>query len=253
MHSLVYLFFYMISFNIVYATSPSVKTDEDRVLLSANTAFNPPISDILEALSYEAFNRIGIDIEFQLMPAERSVRQVSQGIDDIDCCRVREIMETFYPELIAVPESLFQVTFSAFVKDSTIKITQWDNLKPYSVGVVKGYIILTTKSKEVNPRHLIILDNAKSMMKMLEMGRIDVAILSYEDGLGVIKELGFQGIKAQIPPLLMKPLHIMLNKKHEHYSVELSKVIKEMKADGTIKKIIVNILKQYEQYVSLKY
>ncbi len=246
MRSLVYLFTLITVFNAVYANSLQVNPINNRVLLTINSAFNPPISDILDALSQEAFNRIGIDTEFQLMPAERSVKQVNQGIDDIDCCRVREIMKAFYPELIAVPESLYQVTFTAFVKDPTIKITQWDNLKPYSVGVVKGYIITTTKSEEVNPRHLFILDNAKSMMKMLEMGRIDVAILSYEDGLGVIKELGFQEIKAQTPPLLTKPLHIMLNKKHEHYSIELSKVIKEMKSDGTIRKIIGNILKQYE-------
>ncbi len=245
MNRIFFLFILTSLFSTIFAETIDIPAEKNKLIVNINTGFHPPISDILDKLSEEAFNQIGMKTKFQLLPAERSVKLVAQGIDDAECCRIVKIMEQYYPELIPVNESLYDVTFSAFVKDPTIKIAHWNDLQPYNVGVVKGYKITVVKAKEVNPEKLIILDNANSMMNMLDLGRIDIAILGFEDGLDIIQKLGIKGIKVQEPPLLQKPLHIMLNNKHKHLSKPLEISIKQMKKEGTLKDLTDKILNQY--------
>lgn len=234
--------------NAVFADNPTLVSKPPNPVYFVNTGFNPPISDILKSLASNAFHRIGSAVSFKAMPAERSLQLVVEGFDDAECCRIPEVVKKDYPDLIPVPESLYHVTFSAFIINPDIEISGWKDLASYSVGTVKGYKILVNKAQEAKPAKLTLLDNPRSMMRMLELGRLDIAILGFEDGLDALKKLGIERKDVKVLTLIRKPLHIMLNQKHGHLLEALNDSIKQMKNEGEILRLTEQVLNAGEGY-----
>ena len=77
---------------------------------------------------------------------------------------------------------------------------------------------------------------------MLEMGRLDVATLGYLSGLRVLKELQLLDVVHAIePPLATRKLHLMLHRRHVALVPRLNAILAELKADGTIERIVESI------------
>jgi len=102
---------------------------------------------------------------------------VNTGIHDTECCRIPEVVQREYSDLIAVPESVLEVRFSAFVTNSDVRVETWNDLKPYSVGTMTGWKILVKNIRLVQPREYFVFDSAQAMFRMLDMGRLEVAMI----------------------------------------------------------------------------
>lgn len=226
---------------LLFAAMPGVTAQPP---FTVNTGFTPPVSTIFEQILQESFVRLGRKLDFQELSAERSLMLVNEGIDDAECCRIPDIVQREYENLVAVPESVFEARFSAFVTHTDMQIGKWDDLQPYAVGAVTGWKILVKNIGLVQPREYFLLDDAKSMFKMLEMGRLEVATLGYLSGLKVLQELELQHVVHVIePPLATRKLYLMLHKKHSALVPELNKIFAELKADGTVDRIVHSVSK----------
>lgn len=205
--------------------------------LHITTGFTSPVSDFYSDVLKEADKRLTeISITFEVLPAERSLVLVNQGINDAECCRIPAVVARQYKNLVPVNQSFFSARFSAFKNQNNAVIKTWDDLKPFSVGSVEGWKIAVLKVKEVKPAEVHIVTTPEQLFKMLDHNRIDFGVVGYLSGLKSITDLKLKNITAIEPPLIEKPLFLMLSKKHKSLTPIFNKVFLEMKNDGTIDK-----------------
>lgn len=211
--------------------------------LTITTGFTAPISTLYQKILEQACKRIGVRLDFHEMPAERSMMLVNNGIHDGECCRIPAIMQQDYPGLLAVPESVFRVAFSAFTKNPLVKLTSWEDLKPYSVGTVAGWKIVVQNVARVKPASYVVVDGIDPLFRMLDLGRIDVAVIGEPSGLDTIRRMGVQGVRLIEPPLATIPVQLMLNSRHADWVPKFDAAFKAMKADGTMDAIIKDVIR----------
>ncbi len=206
--------------------------------LYISTGFTPPVSDYYNEVLKEIDRRLDdFTIQFEVLPAERSLALVNNGINDGECCRIPAVVTKNYTNLVPVQNSFFTTRFSFFSKDADLKINSFDQLKPYSVVVPKGWKLVVNKVTEAEPRELFVVTAPEQLFRMLEEGRVDIGMVGYLSGLHVIKEHDIKGVSAVDPPMIEKDLFLMLHRKHESLIPMFDNVIKEMINDGTIDKI----------------
>lgn len=206
-----------------------------------STGFTPPVSDYYRDVLNEIDRRLeDITISFEVLPAERSLALVNQGINDGECCRIPPVVRAKYSNLREVGTSFFTARFSAFSRKDDLPISTFADLKPYSVAVPKGWKIVVNKATEVQPRELFVVTTPEQLFRMLDEDRAEVGVLGYLSGLHVIRQLQLVGIKAIKPPLVSKDLYIMLHEKHQSLIPIFDGVIKDMIEDGTIDRIYNN-------------
>ncbi|MBF0194342.1 MAG: transporter substrate-binding domain-containing protein [Magnetococcales bacterium] len=213
--------------------------------LAINTFGAPPLSNeqrtgFHDQLSITAFKRLGLDIIIPRLPAERALINANKGIDDGDLPRISGL-ESIYNNLIMVPQSIMDYSFVAFTRHKNFKITGWDSLKPYNVGIITGWKIL--EKNVVGVRSLTKVKNQTQLFTLLQMDRTDVVIYEKWQGLQTARDMGIKDIKILQPPLSKRKMFMYLNKKHEHLVAKIAKTLTEMKEDGTYQKIFDKTLK----------
>lgn len=212
--------------------------------LHISTGFTPPVSDFFNSVLAEVDKRLtDISISFEALPAERSLVLVNQGINDADCCRIPAVVTDQYNNLVPIDESFFSARFSVFAKKNKPHVSSFKDLKPFSVGTVEGWKIAVKKIKETAPEEVHIVTTPEQLMQMLEQDRLDYGVVGYLSGLKSISLLNIDSLEAIDPPLVEKPLFLILNKKHKTLTPVFNKVLKEMKNDGTINRLYSELIK----------
>lgn len=216
-------------------TSPDASSGE----LSIGTAFEPPLSDsaetgALDLIIREAFARIGTDVNFVRLPAERSLINANLGIIDGDLVRV-EGMKDMYPNLVQVPEKLLDFKFVGFSRNVQPNTTHWNSLKGYSVGFVCGWKIL---EKNIPKDNVTYVENADLLFTLLAKDRVDIIIHELYQGKWMAARKGITGLHILQPPLATKSMYLYLHTKHKDIIPRLRESLMEMKNDGTYEQII---------------
>lgn len=211
------------------------------------TAFTPPVSDFYNSVLTEMDRRLPeISISFEELPAERSLVLANKKVNDGDCCRIPAVVVNEYKNLIAVNESFFIARFSAFGKVRSAEIKNFEDLKPFSVGAVAGWKIAVNGVKKVKSAEVHIVTTPDQMFQMIDQDRLDYGVVGYLSGLESISRLGFDTIKAVEPPLIEKPLFLLLHVEHKNLIPVLDAEIKAMKQDGTIDRLYTKIIKSFK-------
>lgn len=216
----------------------------------ASTPLSTPNKDgLLDELMQTAFKRCcNISVTLKTLPAERSLKNANLGRIDGELPRIANISgsKSNYPNLLQVNESLLPTTFVAFTKNSNINIHQWNKLKDYRVGIVRGWKILERKITKY--RTLEKVKNGKNLFNMLDKGRVDVVIFNRLVGLTIIEQMGLKGIYGANSPIFSTKKDkwfLYMHKKHKALVPKLEKALYEMKANGSYAKIYCKRLKEY--------
>ncbi len=207
--------------------------------LTLNTAFDGPIRTVFESLMKEALGRNGFTVSVQSLPAERAIQQANSGMNDGDGPRVAGL-DRQYPDLIQVPEKLLDMEFVGFSKNAMIRTDRWESLKPYRIGIIRGWKIL--ESNIVGTRSLEIVGSAEALFNLLEKDRIDIAVTGKAEGLNRIREQKMKNIRVLNPPLAKKEMFLYLHKKHEKLVPEIAASLKDMKREGKYNQIADPVL-----------
>ena len=208
------------------------------------TGFTPPVSDFFNSVLTEIDKRLpNISISFEVLPAERSLVLANQKINDGECCRIPAVVVNEYKNLVPVNESFYAARFSAFGKARSAEIKSFEDLKPFSVGVVEGWKIAVKEVVKAKPAEVHILTTPEQMFRMIDQDRLDYGVVGYLSGLESITSLGFDTIKAYEPPLIEKPLYLLLHSEHKSLIPALDAEIKAMRQDGTMNKLYSKLIK----------
>jgi len=207
-------------------------------LLHISSGFTPPVSDFYRSVLTEAAKRMNeVSITLETLPAERSLALANQGVNDGECCRIPSVTIHQYENLIPIDISFYSARFSAFSKHKNTAINSFDDLKPFSVGTVKGWKIAVIKVKEAKPREVHIVTTPDQLLQMIQQDRVDYGVVGYLSGLQSIVNVQATSVHAIEPPLIEKPLYLLLHKKHSSLIPLFNKTLSDMLADGSIDKI----------------
>lgn len=199
------------------------------------TAHNPPFatddgSGFLDRVQSETFRRLGIQVDVRRVPAARSCALVVAGVEDGCGPRIAKFGRLF-PELLPIRESAITYDFVAFVRRSDGVEADWQDLSRYHVGHVRGVMILdpfTAKAASATA-----MPRPTDVLKMLKLGRIEIAILERWQGLQAARSLGMRDIRMLEPPLVRQPLYFYLNRRHAAIAKAAADALRALKADGT--------------------
>jgi len=183
----------------------------------------------------EAYKRIGMNVKFMYLPAERALLSSNNGEVDGEIFRIDNVNKV-YTNLLKVPTSFINAQHVAFSKILNIQIDGFKSLRPYRVGFNRGMKIAEQNMKGF-PR-LYPYSKIKQVFLMLNLERIDIVIAERITGLSYVKRLNLEGIKVLNNPLSDVPLFHYLHKKNWDLIPKLDAVFKDMKKEGVLNKIM---------------
>lgn len=182
----------------------------------------------------EAFRRIGVGVRLVMLSSERALQNVNQGVDDGNYVRIAGL-ERQYPNLVMVPETMSSFPFTAFTRDPGLKVLSWADLRDRQVASVIGW-----KLVENNLRHTVklkLVRDEDALFVLLDKGRAEVIVSGLHTGREIIREKGYTGMRALLPPLADPPMYIYLHKRHAALVPKLAEALREMKRDGTTERL----------------
>lgn len=188
----------------------------------------PDQSGFLDAVAGEVFRRAGIELKLVKLPAERALRIANAGIGDGDMVRIAGL-EAHYPNLVRVPEKLVDWSFTAFSKDASFP-ARWDVLRQRQVGHIKGWKIY--EEQLAGAPHVISVDDAAQLFRLLELDRIEVALYTRWQGDALVRQQDIKGVHALEPPLATREMFIYLHKRHAALVPRLTAALRAIKAEG---------------------
>ena len=226
-----YVFIVLISFTSNVLASPSMVL----TTWSSPPYSNPQQNGYFDLLLKEAFSRLDINITIENRPAERSLKDANSGVTDGDFFRVSEIGLS-YPNLLIVPEPLYQMEFVAFSKMENLTLpNSWDSLSGYNTGYVIGWKIIEENIGDMYGNSAV--GSQEILFKLLDANRIEVAIYSRHFGRELINKFGLKNIYMAHQPLAVKPMYLFLHKRHGAIIPQLTNILKEMKAENHLVKL----------------
>jgi polar amino acid transport system substrate-binding protein len=181
----------------------------------------------------EVFRRLGIKAEVSvILAAARGIRLVDEGIDDGLTARVAGL-EKDYPNLVRVPEKIFDNDFVAASlagngQDWPIK--DFASVAPYSVAYIIGWQVFDNNLGTV--RELTQAKDSDQLLTLLGNGRAEVVLHERWQVLWHAKQKGI-ALRVFEPPLARVPMYMYLHLKHADLVPRVAAELVAMKADGT--------------------
>jgi len=198
--------------------------------MSINTPYRGKLYDEAKPFMLELFKRNGYMLEYQQLPPKRGLINANSGVDDGDGPRVKEVGKKFL-NLRRVDVPILEITIHAHYKDKDMKITQWDDLKPYHVAVRTGTVIQVNNVKKVNPQETTYVPTNEKLFELLEQEKVDVVIAERVMARGMKKKLDLMHIY-QSPVLLRKKMYLFFNKKHSDKIKTFEQTLLKMNEEG---------------------
>lgn len=226
---------------ILIAASLAVQATDSKVIKLAFLA--NPNTDLytkwLHLIYNDAFNRLGINFSYIVMPALRASRMADLGNIDGETARVASYGDA-YPNLIRIEEPILTMNISAYTYDPSIKVQSWQDIKnsQYNVDYYRGiYLIYQRLISYVEPENLSYSSTPEeSLLKLIRpkgRGRIDLYIGVEQSTTELLNTTQFMNVKIRtLTRLEESDIYGYLHKRHSGLDVKLAKIFRQMKSEG---------------------
>jgi len=206
----------------------SAQGDYRIVYNEATTALIPLIRAI--------YAEMGMSPTFELRPSERALAEISSGRFDADLIRVGGV-EKMYPNLVRTAEPIKETELYAYVrKGAILASTTPEFLKAHTLGFARGSK-LAEEFLLVKGLTAYATNSADSLFKMLTMGRFEIALVTSTQLLSLDPTMLLEAERAG-PILVSNFSYHVLHRKHVDLVPKFDGIVKAMKADGRLKKLL---------------
>lgn len=192
-------------------------------------------------VTQEAFRRVGYKVEYIYLPWKRAVIMAEYGKYDgyfpAYWSKQREEKSIFTDSIVSGPVVFFKV------KGSEISFKKLEDLKPYRIGVVHGYVNAPEFDAADYLNKEEVTTDLQNIKKLL-FERVHLIVADRFVGFYLLnKHMPHMTgrIESLAPPLQEKELYICMSKKTENVNEKVkafNKGLKEIKEDGTFDKIL---------------
>jgi polar amino acid transport system substrate-binding protein len=188
----------------------------------------------------EAFKRVGYDAEIKFMPWKRALEGAKAGKHDgLYTVWYRKEREEWF--VFSDPLPANEVGFYKR-KDKNISFEIFADLKPYTIGVVRGYA-LPPGFDEASLKTSLAKDDEENLRK-LHKGRVDLVLTDKITGKFILDTSipdAVSDLEWLDPPLHVDIQYLVFSKMAGDYAARLvafNRGLAEIKADGTLKAIM---------------
>ncbi|MCG8572684.1 MAG: ABC transporter substrate-binding protein [Spirochaetes bacterium] len=213
---------------------------QQKLVISIFGEDTDPVNLVSKEVLRQAYQSLDISIEFKNLPGSRSLIHADLGLIDGDLVRHGEINKE-YPNLIPVPIAIYTVEFVVFVKDTNIKITNWESLWPYTISYLAGIKIIEENTAGMKVE---AVQSEKQAFLKLYHSRSDIVIDPLLMGLVTLKQLNLTGITITGPPLETIKLYHHLHNKHELLVPKITRILEDMQKTKQIDQITNDIISE---------
>jgi polar amino acid transport system substrate-binding protein len=225
----------------VFAAGPGGAVDlpggtVERLVLT--TPENTVDTVVGEVIVREAYRRLGIDVVIKKYPAERAVRLANQGEVDGEVQRIGGLAEK-YPNLIEVRPAINFVDATVFTKATKFPVQGWESLSPYRIGLIRGIKFAEQNTAGMS---VALVGGYEVLFRLLDRGRVDVALSPRVNGWYYIKRTGMDGIRSLEPSVAVFDLYHYLNRKHADLVPYFSAMVSRMRASGELPRIRARVV-----------
>jgi polar amino acid transport system substrate-binding protein len=220
----------------------------ERPVLVLNDTNDPPYTTperdgFIDIIAGEAFRRVGVEMRLVKLPAERGLINANEGTEDGDLVRIAGL-EKQYPNLVRVTEKAVDWEFAAFSRDASIP-SSWPAIRQRSAGHIKGWKIY--EQALAGAESVTTADDAGQLFRLLDLGRIEVALYERSFGIALVRQQGVIGVRPLSPPLAKREMFIYLHKRHAALAPRLAAALRAMKRDGFYQRVYNEKLKPYRE------
>jgi polar amino acid transport system substrate-binding protein len=200
------------------------------------------VQTIAARLLKDIYKHAGMTVNITPLPGARTTAVVLAGEKDGEVARIPAYFIK-NPSLVKVDPAYYYLTTGVFAKSSRgITVTSKEDLKKYKVGIVRG--IAHAEAATEGLVGLQVTATYEQLYKMLEAGRIDVAIDEGINGPAIVRELGLKGI-SQVGEIARLDLHHVLVASKKDLVPRISTAITALKSSGEL----ARLTKRYESEV----
>jgi polar amino acid transport system substrate-binding protein len=181
----------------------------------------------------EAYRRIGLQAEAELMPNERGIVSANNGDTDADTMRMVGL-EAKYSNLVRVAEPVMLLNIVAFTSGLDFVVAGWESLRPYNLCIVRGFKLGETRTEGMQRE---LPATAEAALRMVKAGHCQIATMGEALWL-LVDELKLGPLRSLDPPVESVPLYHYVNARHAGLVPKLADALKVMRKDGTIDRIL---------------
>lgn len=192
--------------------------------------------DIGKMVLPKIYQKLGIKVSIASLPARKAENELSLGFNDGEVLRIHSYGNN-NERVVRVPTPYYKVHTMVFThKNDDIVVNDIDALKNYRVAVVKGVKHTDTLTQFAGS--VVVLQNSNQILKLLDQGKVDIALTNTIDGMVTIQKLGLKNVEAALTPLATEELYHYMHKSHADMVPKVDKVIRDMIASGELKMLI---------------
>ena len=191
----------------------------------------------------EAGKRVGIKVQFKILPWVRLEREIALGAEsNVDCAFAYTLTPArqAYMDFTSIPVKLTELVL--FTRRGSFDTFQgFDMLKGKSIGVRRGFKIPAALSTLVDQGSIKLeeVNEDTQNFEKLKRGRLDAVLSNLEVGEATLKQLGAADVMVLAPPVLITPTYLVFNKAKKLSALAplFDKGIRSVVTDGTYRKI----------------
>lgn len=222
-----------------YADDQDTGHEVKRLTISAIQ--NEQTHELAKAVIRKAYKRIGIEVDFDDLPAKRALEWANAGKNDGDLARIAGTEKKF-TNLIKISTPIIEFKGVAFTSKIDREIRSWQDLNGLSVGIIGGI-----RYSEIGTKGLdrIFAKDMTNLFRLLLSDHIDVAIAALEAG-NVEMHRNFKDADIHIigQPLYSAELFHFVHKRHKDIVPKIEAALLEMDKNGEKKSIRDKVLSE---------
>lgn len=190
----------------------------------------------------ELYRQVGVDIETLAIPASRQALMLSQQAVDAIIVYPQGLEQT-HGEFIRLPVPITAVRLSLFTGRDDL---DWPLPAGLTLGVLRGIVASDARAMLPDDLTLVAVNNPSQMMRMVDRQRLDLVLLPYTEGLGLIGDNGLTEARPLGPVLAEVPVYHYLHQRHQHLVEPLTAVLEDLAASGYLDDIHRNFRLELE-------
>jgi polar amino acid transport system substrate-binding protein len=217
---------------------PSNLQAGDNVVVASAT-YQSRVAAVSETIMARAYAALGYKLNVLYLPGKQALYKSNHGETDAELVRI-EAVGRKYPNLVQVPEALFDVRGMAFSWSNTMRFQSAQDLWGRRVGIVKGIQWAAKIAEGQSPK---LAENVHHLFELLANRQIDIALEAQLTGQPELKHFPNTGLVMLLETPIQFPVFHFLNKKHHNLIAPLAEEIRKMKERGEINRIFQNYYK----------
>lgn len=188
----------------------------------------------------DLFRRLGMTVQFQVMPLQRLTVASDQGAIDGEVARAAAYVAQ-HPELVRIDEPLYDIVWTLFSTDKSLHLGSLGELaqQPWRATYLRGIGICESALKSVvPPDRLLDVSTDVQGFNMLKLGRSELHCSGDLTLLTLQYQPEFRGtdLSHRVIDIGTTALFPVVHKRHADLAPRMGAALRQMKAEGLIER-----------------